>query len=48
MERQAQHPAPVPLETVELEEHAKEHKTEALHAKKYAFRVDTERVVGSP
>ena len=45
MERPEQHPDPVPLEIVELEEHAKEHNTEAPHAKKYAFRVDKERVV---
>ena len=48
MERQEQYRDPVPLELIELEEHAKEHKTEAPHAKKYAFRVDKERVVGSP
>ena len=48
MERQQQHLDPVPLEIVELEAHAKEHKTEAPHAKTYAFRVDKERVIGSP
>ena len=48
MGRQDQHPEPVSLEIVELEEHANEHNTEAPHAKKYAFRGDKERVVGSP
>ncbi len=33
------------IEIVELEEHAKHHGTEAPHSKRYAFRVDKERVV---
>lgn len=33
------------IEIVELEEHAKQHGTEAPHAKHYAFRVDKERIV---
>lgn len=35
------------IELVELEEHAKNHGTEAPHAKHYAFRVDKQRVVVS-
>jgi hypothetical protein len=33
------------IEIVELEEHARNHGTEAPHAKHYAFRVDKQRVV---
>jgi hypothetical protein len=35
------------VEIVELEEHARDHGTEAPKAKKYAFRVDKQRVVVS-
>lgn len=34
-----------PIEIVELEEHARNHGTEAPHARHYAFRVDHTRVV---
>ena len=47
MQRQREHPDPVPLDIVELEEHAKEHETKAPHATKYTFRGDKERVFGS-
>lgn len=45
MEHGQQHPEPVSIGIIELEEHAKQHGTEAPQAKQYAFRVDKQRIV---